>query len=265
MKLAEENKIVHGLWIGKQLSSVELLTLNSFIHYGHEFHLWLYEPLENELPAGVVINNANEIIPRNEIFTRKYNDPQFNIGKGSVGSPFSDLFRYKLLYEKGGWWVDMDITCLQALNLESEYFFRAHPLLPMIGNVMKVPIRSELMLKTYEEVKNTCDENTKEWLLPNKILNKHIEELNLESFIRDDLSLTDWWEKVEVYIKTNRAIPKKWMFFHWMNEEWRIKNIDKNKLISESTIGKLAEFYGLETFKTPILKQWKRKLYYTFK
>ena len=79
MKLSEENRVVHGLWIGNQLSTVEMLTLHSFVHHGHKFHLWLYEALENELPPGVIIQDANEIIPASEIYRRNHNDPKFKI------------------------------------------------------------------------------------------------------------------------------------------------------------------------------------------
>ena len=33
----KSTKIVHGLWIGEELSNLELLTIHSFIHHGHEF------------------------------------------------------------------------------------------------------------------------------------------------------------------------------------------------------------------------------------
>jgi hypothetical protein len=253
MVLSEKNKVVHGLWVGNKLSSLELLTIHSFVECGHEFHLWTYNQLDNQLPENVIIKDANEIIPEAEIFRRNYNDPVHKIGKGSVGSPFSDLFRYKLLYEYGGWWVDMDVTCLKPLNIDSDYFFRGHALLPSIGNVMKVPAKSELMKRTYLEVEATCNADTLEWLLPNKILNKHISELQLSKFISNELSVDDWWEKIEIYLWTTRKMPESWFFIHWMNEEWRIRKIDKNKIYKNTTIGKLFEQYRLTSVNLTIL------------
>ena len=107
--------IVHGLWIGPKLSPLELLTLNSFVRWGHEFNLWLYDPPETPLPAGAHPRDATRILPRERIFRKRMRDPETGVGKGSV-SPFSDLFRYKLLYELGGVWVDMDVTCLRPFN-----------------------------------------------------------------------------------------------------------------------------------------------------
>jgi hypothetical protein len=253
--LNDENRIIHGLWIGKSLSSLEMLTLHSFTAKGHIFYLWVYESIENQLPKNVILKDANEIIPASGIFRRKYDDPQFKIGKGSVGSPFSDLFRYKLLYEYGGWWVDMDVTCLKPFNIKEPYFFRSHPLLPVIGNVIKVPAKSELMKLTYEETNNTCDENTLEWLLPNKILNKNIELLGLSGFTRNDLSEIDWWEKIQEFVLSNKPIPENWFFIHWMNEEWRVKKICKDEFFKNTALGKIVESYGFKTKKNTILER----------
>lgn len=257
MALNSENKIINSLWVGEELSPLELLTLHSFTEHGHEFHLWVYEAIKNDLPQNVILKNANKIIPSDEIFRRKYDDPVYKIGKGSIGAPFSDLFRYKLLYEHGGWWVDMDVTCLKPFELDSPYFFRAHPILPMIGNVMKVPVKSNLMKRAYEETKVTCNENTLEWLLPNKILNKHISELNLSIFIREDLSTTDWWSKVDIYLKTDNKIPDSWFFIHWMNEEWRSKGINKKSVYSGTRIGEIFNKYDLPVVKYPFVKKHK--------
>jgi hypothetical protein len=36
---------------------------------------------------------------------------------------FSNLFRYKLLLDRGGWWVDTDVLCLSANLPENRYTF----------------------------------------------------------------------------------------------------------------------------------------------
>ena len=243
-KLTPDNEIIHGLWIGSQLSAIELLTLHSFTRHAHLFHLWVYGNLENELPEGVLLHDANEIILSSVIFKKKESDPKSNIGKGSYGT-FSDLFRYKLLYEKGGWWVDMDITCLKPFNFDQIYFFRKHPILDMIGNVMKCPKGSELMKATYEEAFAKCGEHTEEWLLTNKILNKHVKNLGLEKFIFQDYSNRDWWREIEYFIYGHRAIPSGWYFIHWLNEEWRRKKLNKSIFYKKSSLGKLMAEYGI--------------------
>lgn len=258
--LTPENMVVHGLWIGTRLSCIELLTIQSFIFHGHDFHLWVYEKIEN-LPEKVTTRDANLIIPREDIIIRKFNDPVTGVGKGSVGAPFSDLFRYKLLYEHGGWWVDMDVTCLKPLQFEEPYFFRDHLLLDVIGNVMKCPIGSELMLETFNEAKAVCDENTLDWLLPNKILNKQIRELDLMKFRKNDVSNRDEWPETKEYIRKLKKIPSHWHFIHWSNEEWRMNGLEKEHLrFKNTTLGFLLDKYKIPLSKPEYLKMLKNDI-----
>lgn len=242
--LKKSNIIIHGLWIGTKLSPIELMTLHSFVDKGHTFQLWVYNMLENKLPKGVVLKDANSIIPYGQVFTKKTADPRLGIGKGSFGT-FSDLFRYKLLYEHGGWWVDMDIVCLRTFDFEEEYFFRAHPLLPMIGNIIKCPPKSLLMKRAYEEVQERCSEDTIDWLLTNQILNDHIKELNLQQYIFKGQSNMDDWLEVERYIYTSRLPNENWYSIHWMNEEWRSRKLDKNVVFENTFLHQLYEKYEI--------------------
>jgi hypothetical protein len=104
---------VHSLWIGDDLSAMEQLSMRSFLANGHEFRLYTYEPVTG-VPAGVVQNDAREVLPASAIF--RYRDC------GSY-SGFADHFRYKLLLEHGGWWCDLDMVCLQPLPAPGEYVF----------------------------------------------------------------------------------------------------------------------------------------------
>ena len=99
-----DNEIVHMLWIGDTLSAMEQLTVQSFLQCGYRVYLWTYSP-DLFAPAGVVRKDANEIIPEEKIFTYNHYN-KFGHGKKSY-SGFSDIFRYKLLYEHGGIWSDM--------------------------------------------------------------------------------------------------------------------------------------------------------------
>jgi 4-hydroxybenzoate polyprenyltransferase len=237
------NKIVNGLWIGQYLSKIELLTISSFIDAGHEFYLWVYNPILTELPKGVMVKDANEIIPAANIFRYKYAN-QYGHGKGSV-SGFSDVFRYKLLYDKGGWWVDMDVTCLKPLNIGDEYFFRKHHDLALVGNVMKCPVGSELMKSCYDEAFATVDENNSDWHKPIEILNRHVFQLGLDKYIREGFSNHDNWDEVKKFVRSDKPFPAHYLFIHWMNEEWRSQRIDKNDIRYNSSLGQLLIKYGL--------------------
>jgi len=92
-------------WHGAPLSRIERLCMASFLAQGHPLDLYVYET-PAELPTGVRLMGAEEILPRALLFTHRRT--------GSLGS-FSDWFRYRLLKERGGIWVDADVVCLAPL------------------------------------------------------------------------------------------------------------------------------------------------------
>ncbi|MBI2968631.1 MAG: hypothetical protein HYY40_12595 [Bacteroidetes bacterium] len=244
--LSPSNKPVHALWIGETLSPVELLTLKSFLHHGHEFHLWIYSPLSTPVPGGVIIEDAGKIISPDKIFKRNFSDPACGgVGKGSYGSPFADIFRFKLLYEKGGWWTDMDVTCLKPFEFSTPLVFRPHPNLPVVGTVLKAPAKADFLLDAYEKTRQQCNEDTRDWLLPNRILNESVRNRGLEKFIVNNISNHDIWRETRRHIRGNGKIPADYYFIHWQNEEWRVRGIGKERFKQNSTFGRLLELYGV--------------------
>ncbi len=107
------NGIIRSLWIGDPLSTMERLSICSFLAHGHEYHLYTYGPIAN-VPAGAVIRDANRIVPASRIFT---------YSQGGSYAGFANRFRYQLLYEHGGWWVDTDVVALKPFDFDSEYVF----------------------------------------------------------------------------------------------------------------------------------------------
>lgn len=243
-----KEKKINSLWIGDELSNMELLTVHSFLQFGYEFHLWTYQELKNIIPSSVVMHDANEIIPFEQVFSYK-NSTQFGIGKGSLAG-FSDIFRYKLLYEKGGWWVDMDVTCLKPFDVDGDYFFRAHHELEVVGNIMKVPPYSPLMLNCYQQAKTDIDSNNTDWYKPIKILVENIKSHHLTDFIFEDVSNTDEFQKIEHYYFGNAKFPENWVFIHWGNEVLRSYQLSKNNSFFNSTYSQLLKQYKL--LKTPL-------------
>lgn len=105
------NVIIQSLWIGPRLSTMERLCIRSFLENGHEFHLFVYDEVSG-IPAGTTLRNADEIVDRSRVFTYA--------GNGSFAG-FANMFRYKLLLERGGWWVDLDTVCLRPFDFHDEY------------------------------------------------------------------------------------------------------------------------------------------------
>lgn len=110
--------IIQSLWIGGSLSVMERLCIQSFLQNGHPFRLYVYGEVKG-VPSGVELRDASEIIQPGKIF--KYKDHDSYAG-------FSNIFRYKLLLEKGGWWVDMDVICLKPFPAEAQYVFASERL-----------------------------------------------------------------------------------------------------------------------------------------
>ena len=256
IKNNEENKIVHGLWIGSSLSQIELLTIHSFLSHGHDFYLWVYDEIKTELPAGTVLKDANSIIPAERVFRYKYSN-QFGHGKGSVAG-FSDVFRYKLLYEQGGWWVDMDVSCLKPFDFSEPYIFRTHHFLPAVGNIMKCPKGSRLMQICYEQASNSIDELNRDWHKPLTILNENIEELNLSKYIMD-ISNQDNWNHIIRLIAGKSKASEDWYAIHWANENWRMHNLSKNCFRKNSTLGELMSKHGLSGNNIPWIAKIKNE------
>ncbi|HXH19581.1 MAG TPA: glycosyltransferase [Chitinophagales bacterium] len=256
----QESHAINSLWIGKELSAIELLTIHSFLARGHQFILWLYDEVETELPPGVKTADASTIIPASKVFSYVYSD-QYGHGKGSYAG-FSDIFRYKLLYEHGGWWVDMDICCLKQFNFVKPYFFRSHHELKVVGNVMRCPPGSTLMRDCYEEAIATIDRNNTNWHKPIDILNKHIAAHHLESYIVSDVSNDDRWEETSEFIWTYREIPAHWYFIHWQNEEWRHRAISKNGFYHLSTLADLMVQYHVYEKPVKRFDRWRNEICY---
>ena len=103
-----DNHIIQGLWIGPRLTVMEQLCIRSFLANGHDFHLYTYGQVEG-IPEGTTVKDANEILP----FSDKFRHVQ----------QFADCFRWKLLFERGGWWVDLDVVCLRPHDIPEEYVF----------------------------------------------------------------------------------------------------------------------------------------------
>lgn len=235
--------VVNSLWIGDELGPIELLTIKSFIGHGHRFKLWLYDKVKTPLPDGVEIDDAEDILPRTRIFAYK-NKNEYGHGQGSVAG-FSDIFRYKLLYEKGGWWVDMDVTCLKPLDFPEPYYFRKHHDLAVVGNVIKCPASSELMRRCYEEAVQSVDADNTDWHKPIAILNANIAELNLLRYIRDGQSNIDRWEKTNRFILTDARPMADWYYIHWQNEEWKYRGVSRERFYYRSYVAELLSGYGL--------------------
>ncbi|MDQ1209805.1 hypothetical protein QE380_002728 [Acinetobacter baylyi] len=128
--------VIHALWIGKKLGLISRSCLQSFVMRGHKVHLHTYDEIE-DIPSGVVRVDANIIIPSKKII--KHNET------GSYAL-FSDIFRYELMRNVEGIYVDCDVYCLKPLTIpEHGYLLGFEDDNWINGAVLKIPKDSELL------------------------------------------------------------------------------------------------------------------------
>ena len=127
---------VRSFWWGGALTPLEQLSITSFLEHGHRFELFAYDDV-GTLPPGAELREARQVLDPSAIFLDE--TPEHF---GTV-SGFSNLFRYAVLDELGGWWVDTDVVCLARDIPETTYVFARHD--GTIQNaIMRAPARSAL-------------------------------------------------------------------------------------------------------------------------
>ena len=152
---------------------------------GHKFHLYTYGEVKG-IPKGTIVKDGNEILPESEIFYYTA-DP---VHKGSVSS-FSNWVRYKLLFDKGGWWVDTDNICLKPFNFSSEYVFSSEwENEDRVNNrinaaPIKVPKGSDVMKYCWERTQEIGKDNLKWGQIGPKLVRESVEKHNLTDYVRN--------------------------------------------------------------------------------
>jgi Alpha 1,4-glycosyltransferase conserved region len=133
-------QLFQSFWWGEPLSPYEWLSLKSFIDFGHRFDLYSFDP-NMAVPAQVRLRDAAELADPAEFFVY-----EGDFGKGSPAG-FANLFRYILLAERGGWWVDTDVVCLSDAIPEYRQFV-ARQVDGLVNNaVLRFERRHPVMLR----------------------------------------------------------------------------------------------------------------------
>jgi Glycosyltransferase sugar-binding region containing DXD motif len=255
------NKIIQGLWVGKELSVMENLSIKSFIANGHEYHLYVYEKVKN-IPTGTMVKDGNEILSEDQIF--KY---QSGWGKGSYAG-FADLFRYHLLKKCGGWWADTDVICLKPFDLSSSCViassYEGKWGEPANDCVLKLPKSSELTDYLVDATGAMNLETAEFGQTGPLLLQKAVKDLNLSQYVvSHKLFCPITWRAVNkkiVYpsvtitvegfleyakdivrpilhphLKTGGITSNSYSLHLW-NEIWRQNSLDKNQIYDNNCL-----------------------------
>jgi hypothetical protein len=105
-RTARDPETFRFFWHGSPLSPYEILSLKSFMAWGHRVVLYRYDRAL-ALPEGVEAGDAQEILPATVVM-------RYGTGPGAGSySLHANLFRYALLARLGGWYSDTDVVMLK--------------------------------------------------------------------------------------------------------------------------------------------------------
>jgi len=135
--------LFQSFWFGDVVPLCQTLCMKSFVDRGHEYDLYSYS--EQVVPKGVRQQDANQILPRDDVFFYRRGE-----GAGSVAG-FANKFRYRLLMLRGGWWVDTDVLCLSSTEPKGDTFFAREDEHRIGSAILKFPRNNSTICALYEE------------------------------------------------------------------------------------------------------------------
>ena len=193
---------VQSLWVGSELSELEILSIKSFQKVGHRFILYTYEKIKN-IPSGTIVRDGNNIMKKKDLF--KYKNSFL---------PFSDIFRYKMLYEKGGYWVDLDMIALKPLRFKEPYIFSSERTIQKgpyrnrtkteIANIgiLKAPPKSAFYKELFERCITEGEKGVKENIQFMRTMRNVLNEFGFEKYVKPAKMFCplDWWHTKDAFM-----------------------------------------------------------------
>jgi hypothetical protein len=222
--------IINSLWVAGDLSNLEILAIKSFLVNSHEYHLYSYDPPKNA-PRGTKVCDGRKLLPEESIFT--YNQGR---GKGSV-SAFSNVFRYTLLHEKGGYWVDTDVVCLRPFDFTEEVVLglqrSRYEDFKVASCVIKSPAGHEFTKYCLDVCQKTDLVNLQWGQIGPTLVTNAIEHLGLKRSVQpaETFCPSDWWKVDQEMVGSlgERVNLENSYAVHLWHEMWRRNQFDKNK------------------------------------
>ena len=237
---------VHMFWAYGDLTNLEKLAVISFAENNFDLNLWTYGSIKN-LPQGVLVRDAREIIPESRVFKYK---------NGSYAG-FADLFRYAVLRERGGLWADTDVICLCSANdfkiLGSEGFLvteRTGRSVQVNNNLIYHPNpTSGDIIDLAFNVSDKYQIDKLEWgdcgpVLLNTLVSNY-PKLAPKIFAPDFANPVNWWDCPKKLLKEPHHLSDRTWFLHCFNERWRALRIEKNICYPpKSILGNIVSKYA---------------------
>jgi hypothetical protein len=229
----------NALWIGPRFSPLERACAQSYLAHGHELNIYAYDVIAN-VPTGCRLLDAATLIPAAEIFAN-----ESGAGRGSLGG-FSDLFRYRLLHEHGGWWTDLDVFCLRPTFPDGEIVLGRQDAQFINGAVLRFPKGHPALLAAYDE--SRARGNAIDWAETGPVLlTRYVESGRITARIEPEpvfypLHFTQFWLPFDPHrTEAVRAMIERSTCLHFWNEMIRRGSFDKEILPAAGSL--LRELY----------------------
>jgi hypothetical protein len=175
---------INLFWDKQPLTKLENLSLLSYSNYCRDINIFTYdESIFKDYRRVFKVINANEIIPEQEKF---YYSGNGDCPSNSVVG-FSDIFRYKLLYDVGGWYSDFDVTCLNSFDIydHEDTVLRPHYKYGAISNICKFKQGDAILKVLYDTTVSEIHNNNNNWCKPLEIFDKVIKDNKYQRFVVD--------------------------------------------------------------------------------
>jgi hypothetical protein len=236
---------IQSFWMGERLTTMEQLCIQSFLKNGHEFDLYAYHHIAN-VPRGARLLDARTILPQSVSDRFRYN-------AHTPVAALADVFRYKLLLEHGGVWVDMDVVCLKPSNIELEYCFPLTSGSKMLDPdkqfavdswFMKVPMTCDFIRYCYETA-FTYANREMHWGEIGPVLVAHaVERFDLSKFAREeDVFFPVNWNRQSLFIDGSADADAVWerhgsssLVMHLYHSMWARNGADKNASFASNSL-----------------------------
>jgi glycosyl transferase-like sugar-binding protein len=187
-------------WSEGPLNWVSQLCLRSFTRFsGVTVHLYSYDPDLNPDLSGCVCHDASEYLPR-EVHDRVKTSFGGTFGGAYGYTAAADLFRYKLLYEKGGWYFDTDCLLLKPLTplFDRDYVFGLHTKTEVNNAVIKFPKGEAVLDQLYKEsIQKVPDPDTWPSGIGPSLFTQYLKKFGLTDLAlpRGYFYALSWWEQ----------------------------------------------------------------------
>ena len=216
-----------SFWCGDSLSPYEVACMRSFVDNGHRFVLYTYQK-DLRVPEGVERRDAAALIEPEAYFT---------YGGAAAGSHalFSNLFRYKLLTDRGGWWVDTDVVCLSHEIPCFEIFAAFEDTGRINGAVLRLP-KGHPVARNALHKSQVVRERAQWGELGPELVTELFETHGLASFVQPMpvcypihyTEAIDLLRPSRTHVLRERVRGS--LFLHLWNEMFRLEQVDKMKL-----------------------------------